>query len=922
VGRAEELSLLSGWVSELAAGHGRAVLIEGEPGIGKSALMRAVAAEAGQRCDVFWGASEELGQAFPLLPLLEAFAVRETSADARRADIARALLGVAGESAEAAAERLLDLIDQVCAAGPAVLVVDDLQWADPQTVAVCAQLARSAGQRALLLLGMMRPVPRREDLAALRSDVGPPGLLRLGPLPTAAVSDLVAGLAGARPGPELMRFAEGAAGNPLYVTELVDALTRGERLAVAGGVAEAVDGSASPSLTEAILDRLDFLSDQTRRVVEAAALLGEDFSVAELATVLRRGVAELGSSLLEARSGGVLAESGHGLMFRHALIRQALYDDLPASARKAWHLAAAKALCETGAPVDRVARQLLPAMLAAADGHFAPVESWMVDWLVDVAPVLLSQTTPKAVELLQAAVQRIPSDDPRWVLLASRLAEGLYKLARTEDAQRLVQRGLKRATDPDQFTALHLTLSGCRETMGEFATSLVELGDAMAEPTLTTTHRARLLVRTCRLHLYLGQIDAVEEVARQVLSWARQGDDAELTAAALTALANAQASVGRERVALELHYQALAATEGRPDLDGRRLLSQLNIGLQEGLLDRVEDAEATLRQAQRLAERCGDVVRLGEAQTWLACLFFETGRWDDALAESALVSAKLSLYMTSQLQGALALIALHRGDHAAPRRHISVAPAAAESLPVVLGWLFLARALDLEHSGAAGDALAVLRVDATDLQELEVFLADAVRLAVAVGDQRAAAELMARAEALAAQHEVPRRAALVLHCRGLLARDAPLLVQAADGYGLARRPLARAQALEAAALVAAEGGDLGAARASFTTAWEGYAGLGATWDLDRMRSTFRRFGLRGSWTVRVAVSGWDALTETEAKVADLVASGLSNPEIAERLAVSRRTVESHVGSALGKLQLRSRVDIARVAADRRGATGH
>ncbi len=86
-----------------------------------------------------------------------------------------------------------------------------------------------------------------------------------------------------------------------------------------------------------------------------------------------------------------------------------------------------------------------------------------------------------------------------------------------------------------------------------------------------------------------------------------------------------------------------------------------------------------------------------------------------------------------------------------------------------------------------------------------------------------------------------------------------------------------------------------------------------------MQISFRPYGLRGRWTVRKATTGWDALTAAEAKVAELVCEGLSNPEIGERLAVSRRTVETHVGNTLAKLQARSRVDIARMVADRRHA---
>jgi predicted ATPase len=105
-------------------------------------------------------------------------------------------------------------------------VVDDLHWADTTTVSVCYRLSRSVMRRPLLLIGAMRPVPQRADLKALRRAVGRDGLVRLRPLPAAAVTRLVAGLAGGVPGPGLSKLAEGTAGNPLYLTELVGALVR------------------------------------------------------------------------------------------------------------------------------------------------------------------------------------------------------------------------------------------------------------------------------------------------------------------------------------------------------------------------------------------------------------------------------------------------------------------------------------------------------------------------------------------------------------------------------------------------------------------------------------------------------------------------------------------------------------------------
>src|SRR5208282_3385795 len=164
-----------------------------------------------------------------------------------------------------------------CAARPTILVVDDLQWADQASVTLWGRLARSAQQVLLLLVGMMRPAPQRDDLLALRRVVGDDARLQLTGLTGAAVADLVAALAGGKPDGNLLRLADGAAGNPLYITELVAALARSSKLSITdAGAAELTGGSVPGSLSAAIADRLGFVAGPVREVLGAAALLGVD----------------------------------------------------------------------------------------------------------------------------------------------------------------------------------------------------------------------------------------------------------------------------------------------------------------------------------------------------------------------------------------------------------------------------------------------------------------------------------------------------------------------------------------------------------------------------------------------------------------------------------------------------------------------
>jgi DNA-binding NarL/FixJ family response regulator len=271
--------------------------------------------------------------------------------------------------------------------------------------------------------------------------------------------------------------------------------------------------------------------------------------------------------------------------------------------------------------------------------------------------------------------------------------------------------------------------------------------------------------------------------------------------------------------------------------------------------------------------------------------------------------------------GIAALICFHRGENVAARRQLAAAvPHAKRIGNRVVGPLALARSLDCERAGALPDALAVLTAGLADnteeLEEIEDMLADGVRLATEIGDLAAATALAGHATALAAESEIPHRQANALYCTGLLDHDAARLVQAAGRYGDAGRPLLSAKALEAAAADFVSADDRDQARAAFTRAAEIYTSLGAITDAARLQARFRAHGMRRGPRAkhRQARSGWDSLTPTETKVAALVETGLSNPEIAAQLFLSRRTVATHVSHILKKLDVHSRIDIAREAA--------
>ena len=204
-----------------------------------------------------------------------------------------------------------------------------------------------------------------------------------------------------------------------------------------------------------------------------------------------------------------------------------------------------------------------------------------------------------------------------------------------------------------------------------------------------------------------------------------------------------------------------------------------------------------------------------------------------------------------------------------------------------------------------------------ELEEIEDLLADAVRLATQTGALSTAQALAGHAAALAAGSEIPHRQANALYCGGLLDQRCP----STTGR---RGTLRRCQ--QATAEGQGAGGSRRGTSSTPTTAarpgWhlpsavEVYTSLGAAADVARLQATFRAHGIRRGPHAkhRQARSGWDSLTATEIKIAAFVEEGLSNPEIAAKLLLSRRTVATHVSHILKKLDVNSRTDIAREAA--------
>jgi DNA-binding CsgD family transcriptional regulator len=411
VGRTEELAVFQRAVRALGDGEGSVIWVEGEAGIGKSSLVAEALMTASQPdWDLGWGMADRLTERLPLHAMLDCLEVRPGSDDPRRA-AAELLRGRwAGPFAEsdmstAGVEVLITLVDELCAAAPTVLVLDDLQWADDASLIVWHQLATNIDRLRLLLIGTCRPVPHRPEVQQVRAAARRSGtVITIGPLPEADVAAMVGAMVGAPPGNTLRELTAQAAGNTLYVRELVDALAREQALRISETAEVTTQGDQLPRSLAAVLnDRLSSVPATTAHTLRTAALLGGRFAVTDLAVVLRRPVSELAVSLNEAVAAGILAGSGAELAFRHQLIQQALYESMPEALRTALHAEAARELAGAGADVLSVAQQL------AAAGRVG--EAWAQAWLVRSAPALATRAPELAARLLRRELEDTPVDE-------------------------------------------------------------------------------------------------------------------------------------------------------------------------------------------------------------------------------------------------------------------------------------------------------------------------------------------------------------------------------------------------------------------------------------------------------------------------------------------------------------------------------
>ncbi|MER5649743.1 AAA family ATPase [Streptosporangium sp. NPDC002524] len=341
-GRKDEWAAVLALLGGVTSATGNVVLVEGEPGTGKSLLLAEAASAATARgTAVASGRADELGRLTPLGPLLAALdespaALVPTTSNAFP-DGPGLLLWLA--------EQVRTSLERRLASGPLLVVLDDLQWADPATVMALRTMPSRLASYPVAWLLACRDTPARGEAGRLFGLLEEEGATRivLGPLDEGAVAEVSADILGAAPGEGLAALAAQAGGNPLLLTELLTGLREEDAVLVEDGVARpagntpagAVPPGLPPRLHAAVRRRLDELGTRTRYLLEAVAVLGRSFTPAYAAEMLGETPAALLPPLEEALAAGVLVATRDELSFRHELVWRSIVDQVPAPVRRA-----------------------------------------------------------------------------------------------------------------------------------------------------------------------------------------------------------------------------------------------------------------------------------------------------------------------------------------------------------------------------------------------------------------------------------------------------------------------------------------------------------------------------------------------------------------------------------------------------------
>jgi DNA-binding CsgD family transcriptional regulator len=939
--REQELRALQDSLSAVSAGSGRLVVIEGPAGVGKSELLRTARHDAEARglttlaargmeleSDVPFGLARQL-----FVPLLLRTEPHErTRLFSGPAALAAPLLGdsagthpaagIGEGQAGALVEGLYWLAVNIARASAGsdspseqpglVVVVDDAQWADRSSLRF---LVQAVGQLAEVTLGVLVAVRTGEPeaptdlLGRLRSH---PGAVRLrpGPLSDRAVAEVVKaqGFAAAE-APFCQACAHVTGGNPFLLEELLMVL-RADGIAATADAAHRVSELVPDSVLDAVVISLGRLPEAAAQLASAVAVLDEAaLPLAARLAGLEIGEAEDAADTLTAAH---LLRPGEPLALVHPLIAAAVLADLPERARARAHRKAAELLAAEGADASRIAVHLLNTRPQG--------DPWASETLRAAGrDCLLHSQTRSAVRLLRRALDEPPPVDLQ--------APILVELAHAEAADnsphamsRLVE-ALKNVQDPRQRAEAYNQLARLLFFKGDISQSAEAAERGLAElapddPLVSQLVSAQLTAATFDTRLRPGLTDQLAPY----LSPARTGDlpPDPLICAHL----GARMAIQGDPAALVLPViEGAFARHPLVDASAHGVVLAFPV-VALVMMDELPRASVALDRALASDRAQNSLILLTVAHHWRSVVDYRRGELVDAQAHGQRALASMGsedwdLY-GPWIDANLALIALERGDIDGARAVLGPTPASGvDPIGHCLQWeargrLALAQndaALALEHFTSAGRALDAMGLKSPGFIGWQGLAAQA---AIRLGDQERAAELAAQELVLAHRTAVPRAVGIALRVKSLTTGAQERLQLLAESAAVlqespARLELARSQLELGAALRST--GQRTAARAPLRQALDLATRAGAEPLLQRIRDELTAAGARPR---RTSLTGVDALTPTERRIAELAAANRSNGQIAHDLYVTSKTVEWHLANVFRKLDVGSRGELAGV----------
>ena len=952
VGRADELGVLSGLVAGLDRGRPGALGLTGEPGIGKSRLLSELAALADARGHlVLEGGASEPERDVPLWVFADALdeylhGLEASRLEALAAESLSELAGVFpalarmgnGHVATLQNERyrthraVRELLEVLASTRPLVLVLDDLHWADSASVELLGTLLRRPpGAAVLMAMGVRRrQVPERLSAALERAQrSGALVHLELGALTQPESREF---LGGDIADGDLAALHQESGGNPFYLEQLARARGRGPAPAGPGGDLPLTDIGLPPVVAAALTEELALLPHPVRRVLEGAAVAGDPFEPELAAAASSTSDASTLDALDELLRVDLVRSTDvpRRFRFRHPLVRRAVYESTPGAWRLGAHERSADALAARGASATTRAHHVEQSARAG--------DSCAVALLQEAGEAVARRAPESAARWFAGALRLIQDDAPAQqrveLLLAQAAALTATGSFRESHAALLAGLPLTAGCSVELRLKVITALAAVEHLLGRHASAHARLLSALDGIREDSPEAAALMIELAVDGLYRAEYDSMRDWATRAREAVSPLGDLPLTAAAIAVLALAGAFAGHVPEAEQHRIEAAALVDALPDAElALRLDAAANLAAAELYLDRFAEATGHAERALRIGRETG--------QSDIVPVVFPTlgssARMRGRLAESAdLLDGAVEAARLSRHAQELAWILLNRSHTALQAGDLEMALAAAEESTE------LARAIDNGLVPAyAGIALAGALLAGGDARRaVEALTASAggEELLLIPGGWRAkclelltrcwlALDCPAEAERAAACAEARAAAVPLLMPRAMAGRARAAVLLADDPAAAAQRALASASdaasvgaAVESALSRALAGrafaraGDAQRAVAELERAAAELHAHGAARARDEVERELRKLGRavhRRSRPGKVDATGVDALTARELEVARLIVDRKTNPEIAQELFVSLKTVETHVRNMFFKLEVTSRVELAR-----------